>query len=124
MPTDFWLVAPRSDTHASGGWYFELPPGRPRRHPPTGPGLKALPRRPGEERGRGGLGSSGGAGAADGDGAPPKPRRCAPLPPAVALITTAFRALDRERGAEHGMRGALSRAWSWLSTPGGLAFKW
>ena len=29
-PVDLWLVDPRSDNHAGGGWYFELPPGPPR----------------------------------------------------------------------------------------------
>jgi hypothetical protein len=43
---------------------------------------------------------------------PPRRRRCTPLPPAVALFTTAFRLLDRERGNEHGVLGAARRAWT------------
>jgi len=43
---------------------------------------------------------------------PPPRLRCAPLPPAVALFTTAFRLLDHERGEEHRVRGAARRAWT------------
>jgi hypothetical protein len=32
----------------------------------------------------------------------------------VALFTTAFRLLDRERGEEHGVEGAARRAWNAL----------
>ena len=28
-PADLWLARPRSEQHAEGGWYFELPPGAP-----------------------------------------------------------------------------------------------
>jgi len=42
-------------------------------------------------------------------GRPPKPQRCAPLSPAVAFITTAFRALDRERSAS-----TVQEAFRWL----------
>ena len=28
-PSDLWLARPRSEQHAEGGWYFELPPGAP-----------------------------------------------------------------------------------------------
>ena len=57
------------------------------------------------------------------DGGKPSPRRrrrrCAPLPPAVALFTTAFRLLDRERGDDHGVEGAARRAWSSIFGGGG-----
>ena len=36
----------------------------------------------------------------------------APLPPAAALFTTAFRLLDRERGEDHGVGGVVRRAWT------------
>ena len=39
-------------------------------------------------------------------------RRGAPLPPAAALFTAAFRLLDRERGEDHGVGGAVRRAWA------------
>ena len=40
-PADLWLARPRSEQHAEGGWYFELPPGRPG---PPGPRSRRVAR--------------------------------------------------------------------------------
>ena len=34
------------------------------------------------------------------------------VPPAAAIFTAAFRTLDRERGENHGVEGAMRRAWT------------
>lgn len=122
-PSGLWMVTPRSDDHTNGGWYFELPPGPPRerRHA----GLLAASEAVGKRRRRRGawdefrddvttamrFGAKMGWMAPPGEGLGSRRRRCAPLPPAVALFTTAFRLLDRERGEDHGFEGAARRAW-------------
>ena len=135
-PSDLWLFAPRSDDHDAGGWYFELPPGPPGRDEPRaerepsrrlerGDGRES-PRRHVfdefvEDFGRGfglGAGDPSGGSTSSGDGlrrgstSRGGGRRGAPLPPAAALFTVAFRLLDRERGEDHGVGGAVRRAWA------------
>lgn len=130
-PSDLWLFAPRSDDHDSGGWYFELPPGPPSsRDEPREerePSRRLEPNRRGGARGapRGGgkhvfdefvedFERGFGFGASEGVESRRRRRvgrRGAPLPPAAALFTAAFRLLDRERGEDHGVGGAVRRAW-------------
>lgn len=125
-PADFWLVAPRSDGHDSGGWYFELPPGAPDIHEvdESSGRIEAGPSGFGGRGGRRhvfdefmedferGFGFGGKAEAGDEEKARGRKRVGAPLPPAAALFTTAFRLLDRERGEDHGVGGVVRRAWT------------
>ena len=46
-PADLWLARPRSEQHAEGGWYFELPPGRPG---PPGPRSRRVAPDPAPDR--------------------------------------------------------------------------
>ena len=59
-----------------------------------------------------GFGLRGKAEAGDEEKARGRKRVGAPLPPAAALFTTAFRLLDRERGEDHGVGGVVRRAWT------------
>jgi len=59
-----------------------------------------------------GFGLRGKAEAGDEEKARGRKRVGAPLPPAAALFTTAFRLLDRERGEYHGVGGVVRRAWT------------
>ena len=125
-PADFWLVAPRSDAHDGGGWYFELPPGAPDIHEvdESSGRIEAGPSGFGGRGGRRhvfdefmedferGFGFGGKAEAGDEEKARGRKRVGAPLPPAAALFTTAFRLLDRERGEDHGVGGVVRRAWT------------
>ena len=132
-PSDLWLFAPRSDDHDAGGWYFELPPGAPNRGDEPLPGEREPSRRLEPSRGGGreppqqrhvfdefvedferGLGfKRRGEGSSEGSSLSERGRRRgAPLPPAAALFTAAFRLLDRERGEDHGVGGAVRRAWA------------
>jgi hypothetical protein len=140
-PADLWLARPRSEQHAEGGWYFELPPGAPGERRVR----EALPRAP--ERRVEADGGSDGDSEWGGESRPSrsarrrdafeevrddframsaffssgfsrdaaedgkKPKSPLPLPPAAALFATAFRALDRERGEDQGAAGAARRAW-------------
>ena len=140
-PADLWLARPRSEQHAEGGWYFELPPG-----PPGGSRVRAAARRDrrrdagdaGRFFSRGDAGATGSraerrrdafeevaddvramsdfffAASRSSDGRANERRKSAtpvPTPPAAALFATAFRALDRERGEDQGAAGAARRAW-------------
>ena len=132
-PADLWLARPRSEQHAEGGWYFELPPGAPAG--PPGPQSRRVARGSDAGSERGGDVDEGArserdafeevrddiramsdffsAGALPRDEAKrrAKKRTPVPLPPAAALFATAFRALDRERGEDQGAAGAARRAW-------------
>jgi curved DNA-binding protein CbpA len=46
-PADLWLARPRSEQHAEGGWYFELPPGAPG---PPGPRSRRVAPDPAPDR--------------------------------------------------------------------------
>jgi len=132
-PADLWLARPRSEQHAEGGWYFELPPGAPAG--PPGPRSRRVARGSDAGSERGGDVDEGArserdafeevrddiramsdffsAGALPRDEAKrrAKKRTPVPLPPAAALFATAFRVLDRERGEDQGAAGAARRAW-------------
>ena len=121
-PGAHWFAAPRSVHHARGGWYFELPPGPPARETRASRKTDEFPARgvaarlrrvPGRfhrgfrarvrvrgSRDRGSFES--------GQGVAP----ATPVPPAAAIFTAAFRTLDRERGENHGVEGAMRRAWT------------
>ena len=47
-PADLWLARPRSEQHAEGGWYFELPPGAPAA--PPGPRSRRVAPDPAPDR--------------------------------------------------------------------------
>ena len=119
-----WLAAPRSVHHANGGWYFELPPGPPR-------ATRRVPehrRIPGPAASRHvfdefrddfteglGLGfgfGDRGRGVRFGNRAGASRAKPTAVPPAAAIFTAAFRTLDRERGENHGVEGAMRRAWT------------
>ena len=136
-PSDLWLFAPRSDDHDGGGWYFELPPGPPGRDEPREEREPSRRLENANRRGERGAPPGGNKHVFDefvedfergfgfgkgnklvitlGEGVGSRSgrvgRRGAPLPPAAALFTAAFRLLDRERGEDHGVGGAVRRAW-------------
>ena len=121
-PGAHWLAAPRSVDHARGGWYFELPPGPPRARDARVGENRRIPGRAASRHvfdefrddfteGLGlGLGfrDRAGTGASKAKAKPP----ATPIPPAAAIFTAAFRTLDRERGENHGVEGAMRRVWT------------
>jgi hypothetical protein len=68
-PADLWLARPRSEQHAEGGWYFELPPGAPGERRVR----EALPRAP--ERRVEADGGSDGDSESDGESRPSRSAR-------------------------------------------------
>ena len=127
-PSDLWLARPRSEQHAEGGWYFELPPG-----PPGASRTRSASRARRNKKGVAGrttrdafeevsddiramsdfFASASAHEDSDEAWATERSARATPvpLPPAAALFATAFRALDRERGEDQSAAGAARRAW-------------
>ena len=127
-PSDLWLARPRSEQHAEGGWYFELPPG-----PPDASRTRSASRARRNKKGVAGrttrdafeevsddiramsdfFASASAHEDSDEAWATERSARATPvpLPPAAALFATAFRALDRERGEDQSAAGAARRAW-------------